>query len=102
MAMRFAGTSRSRSNPGSRSPQHWPAPIDPTNIDAELTNCAIIEWPLATDNEFQTNFLAEKALADLDDPRYPTGPVDGIIDPVTSDSILAYQTDNGLETHRHV
>lgn len=71
--------------------------IDPANMDAELTNCAIIEWPLATDNAFQTNFLAEKALADLGDPRYPTGPVDGIIDPVTSDSILAYQTDNGLE-----
>ena len=71
--------------------------IDPANTDAEFTNCAAISWPLATENEFQTNFLAEKALADLGDPRYPTGPVDGIIDPVTRDSILAYQTDNSLD-----
>lgn len=75
--------------------------IDPANTDAELTNCAAISWPLATQNAFQANFLAEKALADLNDPRYPTGPVDGLVDaamdPITHDSILAYQTDNGLD-----
>lgn len=75
--------------------------IDPATTATELSNCAVIQWPLASENsDMQNNFLAEKALADLNDPLYPTGPVDGIVDaagdPVTHASIIAYQNDHGL------